>query len=232
MFNLLISLSIFFLYFFHSLGGQTSFTHAQAGIFGDAQYTSVDWRDFERLPEVHRSISLQFPDYSLLNAAVMYATNKVREKYGLTPLEFSPKLRDMAVFHSKEMARLRFVGHYNRTNNKMYSMDERSEYFRANAYSENVANFFVFNYDSGARYYATNEGETTRFFLNDGTLIVPHSYWSFAEALVNAWMNSPGHRENILDPDIETIGAGIALDPGYPLHKDLPMAYCTQNFGK
>lgn len=42
-------------------------------------------------------------------------------------------------------------------------------------------------------------------------------------AVMTAWMNSPGHRANILNPDFATLGVGVALGKGGP--------YWTQNFG-
>jgi hypothetical protein len=46
-----------------------------------------------------------------------------------------------------------------------------------------------------------------------------------AAAVVTAWMNSPHHRENLLNPDITQIGIGIALNAkGEP--------YYTQDFGR
>ena len=42
---------------------------------------------------------------------------------------------------------------------------------------------------------------------------------------VEAWMNSPGHRANILDPEIKEIGVGYAID-------DVNATpYWVQNFG-
>jgi hypothetical protein len=35
-----------------------------------------------------------------------------------------------------------------------------------------------------------------------------------AAAVVNAWMNSPGHRHNILNPNVREIGIGLAQMPG------------------
>jgi uncharacterized protein YkwD len=32
----------------------------------------------------------------------------------------------------------------------------------------------------------------------------------YAKDIVNAWLNSPSHRENILDPEWDSIGIGIA----------------------
>jgi uncharacterized protein YkwD len=42
-------------------------------------------------------------------------------------------------------------------------------------------------------------------------------------AVVEAWMNSPGHRANILNPDFKTLGVGVHFGPGGP--------WWTQDFG-
>ncbi|MEE1940178.1 CAP domain-containing protein [Streptomyces sp. TRM 70361] len=46
-----------------------------------------------------------------------------------------------------------------------------------------------------------------------------------AMAVVVAWMNSPGHRVNILNPLFRAIGVGVFQAPG------TPVAWWTQNFG-
>jgi uncharacterized protein YkwD len=46
---------------------------------------------------------------------------------------------------------------------------------------------------------------------------------STAAAVMDAWLNSSGHRENILDCDLRTLGVGIAEGPGGP--------WWTQVFG-
>jgi len=47
------------------------------------------------------------------------------------------------------------------------------------------------------------------------------------ESVVAAWMDSPGHRANILHPDLEDIGVGYVYLPGTPYWH-----YWTQNFGR
>lgn len=44
-----------------------------------------------------------------------------------------------------------------------------------------------------------------------------------AEAVMEAWMNSPGHRANILNCDFKTLGVGVVLGDGGP--------WWTQDFG-
>ncbi|KOX05981.1 CAP domain-containing protein [Streptomyces sp. NRRL B-3648] len=44
-----------------------------------------------------------------------------------------------------------------------------------------------------------------------------------AAAVMQSWMNSPGHRANILNPDFKTLGVGVHFGPGGP--------WWTQDFG-
>ncbi|MFJ4525144.1 CAP domain-containing protein [Streptomyces sp. NPDC088810] len=44
-----------------------------------------------------------------------------------------------------------------------------------------------------------------------------------AAAVMQAWMSSPGHRANILNPDFKTLGVGVHFGPGGP--------WWTQDFG-
>ncbi|MET8569070.1 CAP domain-containing protein [Streptomyces sp. NPDC004783] len=44
-----------------------------------------------------------------------------------------------------------------------------------------------------------------------------------AQAVMDAWMNSPGHRANILNCDFQTLGVGVHFGPGGP--------WWTQDFG-
>ncbi len=50
----------------------------------------------------------------------------------------------------------------------------------------------------------------------------PFSPETFAQMAVDGWMKSPGHRKNILDPDYNSSGIGVAIENG--------TAYATQVF--
>jgi uncharacterized protein YkwD len=60
-------------------------------------------------------------------------------------------------------------------------------------------------------------------YVND----VPNYEWNttahIAETTVQGWMNSPGHRKNILTPDWKSEGIGVAVSPD-------DKVYITQNF--
>ncbi|MGW2562557.1 CAP domain-containing protein [Streptomyces sp. NPDC001514] len=55
----------------------------------------------------------------------------------------------------------------------------------------------------------------------ENVAICPPDAW----VVVRAWMNSPGHRVNILRPRVRSVGVGVFLAPGTGL------AWWTQNFG-
>ena len=59
--------------------------------------------------------------------------------------------------------------------------------------------------------------------LGENILVGPVSMTG--DAMEAAWMNSPGHRANILSPNFDSIGIGIATSPD-------GRVWATQNFGR
>ena len=47
--------------------------------------------------------------------------------------------------------------------------------------------------------------------------------WKLGRAAVNSWMNSPGHRANLLNPNWRCLGVGVSSRRG--------RTYATQKFG-
>jgi hypothetical protein len=56
--------------------------------------------------------------------------------------------------------------------------------------------------------------------------------WRSNQALVQAWIDSPGHRANILKPEVREIGVGLMRDGGILSGRPLPAYYAVQLFGK
>jgi hypothetical protein len=56
--------------------------------------------------------------------------------------------------------------------------------------------------------------------------------WRSDRALVQAWIDSPGHRANILDPDVREIGIGLLRDGGLASGRPVTYLYAVQLFGK
>jgi uncharacterized protein YkwD len=55
--------------------------------------------------------------------------------------------------------------------------------------------------------------------------------FSTQEAL-DAWLNSPGHRRNILDPDSREMGLGLAVGAGYDAAPGGYRVIWVQSFGR
>ncbi|MGI8632345.1 MAG: CAP domain-containing protein [Solirubrobacterales bacterium] len=119
--------------------------------------------------------------------AVLCAINRERAKRGLRKLRPDGKLRRAAVRHSSDMKRRKFFSHDSPSGSSMSSRIKRTGYVK------------------GARSWRLAEN------LGWGT----GSYGS-VQGLTKAWMNSPGHRRNILDPQLREIGVGVVW--GIPKH--------------
>jgi uncharacterized protein YkwD len=135
--------------------------------------------------------------------------NERRENHGASPLEYSQDLENVARFHATDMLRDGYFAH-----DAPNGTGPGERYDRrgiACSAGENIAmthaKVTVLTED-GSEYYETNEG--------------------LAEGIVNQWMNSTGHRENILRPRFYAEGIGVRIvedDDGDGL-----VVYAVQNF--
>lgn len=169
----------------------------------------------------------------LLAAAVFHQTNRIRVDHELKPLRYHEKLAQAAAIQTESMLKHHYLEHENPHEKGMrWPMDRvLSTGYKPRSVSENVAQVFRVRYEPPKPYYKVEEGGKTVFsYEPDGTPPIPaHTYETFAEFLLKEWMNSPGHRENILRPDSEEFGACVRFD--YK-KDDLDEAYATQVFAK
>lgn len=129
---------------------------------------------------------------------VLCLVNRERTSRGLERLKPSAKLAKAALGHSKDMVRRDFFDHESPGGGTM------TERIRA-------AGWFA-----GARSYAFAEN------IAWGT-----GAYSTPQSIVRNWMNSPGHKRNILTARYDELGVGIALGaPG----REAGATYTT-NFG-
>jgi uncharacterized protein YkwD len=154
----------------------------------------------------------------LIEIQVHELTNEQRQQAGLTPVGYDPALADIARAHSQDMNDRDFFDHVNpdgkdpaeRGNDRDYSCYRDYGHYYTIGISENLFMSDVFN--SLTTYYN-----------------IPASYdWmtekEIAQASVQGWMESPGHRENLLTPTHSVEGIGVSWNP--VTHK----IYITQNF--
>lgn len=152
--------------------------------------------------------------------------NTERQKKGLSALQWDAQLTDIARRHSKDMAQRNFFAHYNPDGKDPTARGEQLGYrcFKdyGSYYTEGIAeNIYQDTLYSGASYSTTSlngvptESRTTY-------------YWNyeedFAKRAVQSWMNSPGHRKNILTETYTQEGIGVAVDD------DTINVYITENF--
>ena len=137
---------------------------------------------------------------SKLVRATLCTINSVRARHRLPRLRLNAKLSRAARRHSRDMVRRRYFAHDSVSGASFVDRIRRSGYLRS-ARSWSVAENLAWG--SG----------------NRGT----------PERIMRAWMNSPGHKGNILTRRYRQIGIGIAV--GAPSVSGLPAATYTTDFG-
>ncbi|HUS36287.1 MAG TPA: CAP domain-containing protein [Verrucomicrobiae bacterium] len=170
-------------------------------------------------------------NHELLGAAILRETNERRAKKGFPPLKQEPKATEAAKVQSEIMRARGSISHENPDNARYRTLDLRVKSVGLNyrLIAENVATAFGLQYQSGTRFYPMRENGRTVFrYKPGGPPIPPHTYATFSKALIDAWMNSKGHRENILRKEAQYLGAYCA--PANNKDGEMPMFYCTQVF--
>ena len=198
-------------------------------------YTGFCLKSFLDLSELKQKVDASFSNYDLLNAAVFWLTNSEREKHGLIPFMFHYKLRQMATLHSHQMRAHRFFNHENPYEPRYKTLNDRLDYVKDSsfngfmAFGENIAlcptlngpKTFIVRYENGVPHFYDNNGEEMHLF----------TCLEYALSVVKGWMNSPGHRANILNPSFEYLGCGCAGFEKEGNNYSILYFNLTQNFG-
>jgi len=206
-------------------------SRARASATGDvtALFVKYDPSSFAKLPAARQTINPDAINHDVLDAAVFHETNRRRQQQGLLALKQDDKARAAATMRSRDMAKGGFVDHEN-PDPKKKTMSDRAKLvgLRPRVLAENVASTFGRRYKSGQPFYTREQnGRKIYSYEPDGPPIPMHTYLSFAEALVDSWMKSPGHRKNILHREVEYVGCACDL-PRNP--NAMETFYCTQVF--
>ena len=132
--------------------------------------------------------------------ATLCLVNAERGRRGLRRLRTSDRLSAAARRHARDMVRHRYFSHVSRSGASFVERIRRTGYLRS------------------ARRWAVGEN----LAWGSGERSTPRS-------IVRAWMESPGHRANILAPSFREIGIGLAL--GAPADVTAPAATYATSFG-
>jgi uncharacterized protein YkwD len=148
-------------------------------------------------PAASRARDSEKPDLAQVAKRIVQLTNEFRKKEGLSHLEGNDKLKETAVYFADFMAR---TGKYGHTADDQQPADRAKKHgYEYCLISENIA----YQYSSAG--FATEK---------------------LANAFVEGWKESPGHRKNMLDSDVMEIGVSIARS------SDTGRYYAVQMFGR
>jgi len=179
-------------------------------------YTGFNLGTFFNISALNNRISNAEINFDLLNAAIFYCTNNERYRFNLPICNFHEKLLDSSISHSLQMKLHNFFSHENPIDNRNRNLDNRLSTLKSNTFNgfycfgENIADYPVIN-SKGNKFIVKNIINSQRYFSVDGLCeIHPFTYIEFAKTVVDGWMNSPEHRQNILNPAYKFLGCGCA----------------------
>lgn len=209
-----------------------------ATAFPEGKYVGFDWDTFERWPAANEKIDARNVDYSLLQAAIFFYTNQFRASKRLQPVAFQPNLGNAAAFHTHEMGEKRFYDHINKKDrDNRTAMDRARNYgYSGGAIGENIALEFLLNYKAEAYYWHENTPNgICYYYTNDNGArkgyVPAHTYLSLGKSIVQAWINSPGHRANMMNKEFKYLGVGVYLEPETQGNSNIPRIFAAQLFG-
>ena len=139
-----------------------------------------------------------------VRAAILCVINEHRAVAGLDRLRASPQLDESAAWHSADMVAFGFLAH---------AAPGRPSLFRR---------------VSGSGYFA----RTTDGLYSENIGIAPLGGAS-ATRVVDAWLQSPEHRANVLYPRFSDLGVGAAFTPPHPVfYPGHSAVVLTTDFGR
>lgn len=147
----------------------------------ESLYARYDHDSFFAYAPAQQRIQLSNIDYTLLQAALFYQTNRVRLREGRPALAYHAGCAAAAQMHARDMATSKFFSHENPKDASKRTLKDRVARFdiRWSWLAENI-----------------NQG------MGNGT------YIEVARQYVDSWMNSSGHRANLLSTNATHMGTG------------------------
>ncbi len=170
-------------------------------------YCNFSDKEFLSLPEFNQDINLTSVDASLIEAGVFFLTNSYRISKKIAPLIYQEDLSDAAYLHSEQMQIHHFFDHTNRKNKTLATLDKRVEYVGYNDYSFLAENIFLGYID----------------------VKKPGTYKELCEFIVRNFVESEGHKQNLLSKQSKELGCGIYFNK--VSNNGFWYFYFTQDFG-
>jgi uncharacterized protein YkwD len=193
-------------------------------------YEKYTYESFAKSAMANQKIDFKIIDYALLHAAIFYETNRQRVLNGRPKFLHSGALEKAAYAHSQDMVRHNFFSHSSVVRGKETMAKRLALVGIMNAFSgENISYFSALNYEAGRSVFTPPQNGGYFSYTFRGKPIENRTYQQCAITVVTRWMNSPGHRKNILNPNFKYLGAGVAYFKDEDFYK-MPFFKATQNF--
>lgn len=128
--------------------------------------------------------------------AVMEAVNRERVARDLPPVDYDPALATVARNHSEDMVERDYYAHESPEGETAFDRVEAGP-ASCLVVGENIAATWWYEP------FETTDGERERHT----------SIEELSDGLAEQWLNSPSHRENMLDPRWDRTGVGVAVTP-------------------
>lgn len=198
--------------------------------------SAADWyqltpEDFARLPEAQQRIDPATFDRPLLSAAIFHATNVVRRQLGLPRFTHLAKLDDAADLKAALGVLEPELRHEsNVPARETPAQRVESTGLRYSLIAENIARLPTYEMPPGERQLAVRRenGRDAFYHVDTGRKAELHTYAGFATFAVASWMKSPGHRANLVNPALKSLGC--AARPCHSLVVRHEQIYAVQIF--
>jgi uncharacterized protein YkwD len=154
-------------------------------------------------------------DLSALEKLIHDLINKERQKHGLSTIRWDDALKRIAQKHSTDMAKRNYFSHTSPEGRDFSYRYIKSGYACAITIENRIY--------KGAENLFQNNLYTSVTTVNGVSYYDWNTLEDIAETTVEGWMNSPGHRKNILTPVWLREGIGVSIAPD-------DKVYITENF--
>ena len=196
----------------------------------DIDYKDYNYKSFAESRYAKIRFDIDSIDYHLLSMALFYETNRHRVLNGLPIFKHLDILDKSAFGHSRDMVEYNFFSHTSVISEKRsLSMRLREVGLNSCCWAENIAISFGIEYKSGRAVYSPMQNGGYFSYQYRGKPIKNHTYLGVAVEVLKQWMNSAGHKRNILNPSFEYLGSGGYLFLKKSFHNMLQIKF-TQNF--
>lgn len=190
--------------------------------------TAQDYKEAIPTPSPNSHIDPRNIDLELLNKTIFSETNQIRRSFELDSLLPDDLLDSAASIHTRYLTTTSKLVHINSKTRELRTPGSRiaSTGAEMSAVAENLARMSIFRLGKNGRFFVNDKGEPVD---ENGEPLVTFTYLELAQKLSQGWLNSDGHRENLLGPYTHL---GVAARKMRTRDEILTELVFVQNFGK